>query len=67
MNKFPAWLNTLVLVILMTGILLALPNIYGSSPALQVAAPDDDVVTQTLLDDSSAWWKRPGIRRMPRG
>ncbi len=51
MNKFPAWLNTLVLVILMTGILLALPNVYGSSPALQVAAPDDGEVTQALLEE----------------
>ncbi len=51
MNKFPAWLNTLVLVILMTGILLALPNVYSSAPALQVAVPDEGVVTQELLDE----------------
>ena len=37
MNKYPTWLNILVLVILMTGILLALPNIYGTSPAVQLA------------------------------
>ena len=37
LNKFPAWLNILVLVITATGILLALPNMYGSSPAVQLA------------------------------
>ncbi len=37
MNKYPTWLNILVLVILLTGVLLALPNIYGSSPAVQLA------------------------------
>ncbi len=37
MNKYPAWLNIFVLVILIAGCLLALPNIYGSVPALQIA------------------------------
>ncbi|MDJ0711020.1 MAG: protein translocase subunit SecD [Woeseiaceae bacterium] len=41
MNKFPAWLNLLVLAILAAGCLLALPNIYGSSEAVQIAAADD--------------------------
>ena len=40
MNKYPAWLNTLVLVILLAGCLLALPNIYGSVPAVQIAHTD---------------------------
>ncbi len=46
MNKYPLWLYTLVLAILMAGCLLALPNIYGSVPAVQVAdnasAPYDE-------------------------
>ncbi len=37
MNKYPAWLNILVLVIMLAGCLLALPNIYGSVPAIQIA------------------------------
>jgi preprotein translocase subunit SecD len=36
-NRYPGWLNILVLVILMTGILLALPNIYSTVPAVQIA------------------------------
>ncbi len=40
MNRYPAWLNWLVLIILSLGIMLALPNIYGSAPAVQVAAAD---------------------------
>ncbi len=40
MNRYPAWLNWLVLSILSLGIMLALPNIYGSAPAVQVAAAD---------------------------
>ena len=37
MNKYPAWVNTLVLVFVMAGILLALPNLYGRAPAVQLA------------------------------
>ena len=37
MNKYPAWLNTFVVVIVLVGCLLALPNIYGSVPAVQIA------------------------------
>ena len=40
MNKYPWWLNTLVLVILMAACLLALPNIYGSVEAVQIADGD---------------------------
>jgi len=50
-NKYPAWLNTLVLIILMMGIVLALPNIYGSSPAVQVADIDGVDITQAQLDN----------------
>ena len=37
MNRYPVWLNVLVLVVLLTGILFALPNLYGSVPAIQLA------------------------------
>ena len=33
MNKFPSWLNALVLAILLAGCLFALPNLYGSVEA----------------------------------
>jgi preprotein translocase subunit SecD len=49
MNKYPAWLNVLVLVILLTGFLLALPNIYGSTPALQLADRLGEPVTEAQL------------------
>jgi preprotein translocase subunit SecD len=39
----------LVLVIFLTGILLALPNIYGTAPAVQLANVDGDPITETQL------------------
>ena len=49
MNKYPGWLNTLVLVILMTGLLLALPNFYGSVPAIQMSDMNDQPMDDTRL------------------
>ena len=42
MNRYPAWLNWLVLAIFLFGTILALPNIYGSAPAVQVASADGE-------------------------
>ncbi|NIV17971.1 MAG: protein translocase subunit SecD [Woeseiaceae bacterium] len=49
MNKYPAWLNTLVLVVVLTGILFALPNMYSSVPAVQLADRDADPITEQQL------------------
>ncbi len=51
MNKYPAWLNVLVLVVLLTGILLAMPNLYGSVPAIQLADRLGEPVTETQLQE----------------
>jgi preprotein translocase subunit SecD len=51
MNKYPAWLNALVLVVLLTGILLALPNIYGSVPAIQLADRLGEPLTERQLQE----------------
>ena len=40
MNKYPSWLNALVLAILLAGCLFALPNMYGSVEAVQIADND---------------------------
>ncbi len=53
MNRYPTWLNLLVLGILMLGLLLALPNIYGSAPAVQLSEVDgrpfdDGMVNQVV-------------------
>ncbi len=50
MNKYPAWLNALVLAILLAGCLFALPNIYGSVEAVQIAANDGEPYTEDDLD-----------------
>lgn len=51
MNRYPAWLNILVIVMVIAGAILALPNIYGSVPAVQLANTNADPVTQVQLDN----------------
>ena len=51
MNKYPSWLNLLVLVILLAGCLLALPNIYGSVPAVQIANTDGTDYDEARLNE----------------
>ena len=50
MNKYPAWVNTLVLVFVMAGILLALPNLYGRAPAVQLANDNAPLTEERLAE-----------------
>jgi len=38
MNHYSPWKNTLILIVIAVGILYALPNLYGSAPAVQISA-----------------------------
>lgn len=38
MNRYPLWKNLLVLTAVLVGILYALPNLFGNTPALQISA-----------------------------
>jgi len=51
MNKYPSWLNFTVLAIFIAGIFVALPNLYGSANAVQVASANDGAVTDTMLEE----------------
>ncbi len=38
MNRYPSWKYILILIVIIVGTLYALPNLYGSAPALQISA-----------------------------
>jgi preprotein translocase subunit SecD len=38
MNQYPAWKYLLILLVLITGVFYALPNLFGEDPALQVTS-----------------------------
>ena len=49
MNRYPLWKNLLVLGVVVFGTILALPNIFGDDPALQVSREDGQVVPEFTL------------------
>ncbi len=51
MNRYPTWLNLLVLGIALLGSLLALPNIYGTAPAIQLSQLDGRPFDQGMVDE----------------
>ena len=55
MNQYPLWKYLLITAVLLIGVLFALPNIFGSNPAVQVKAdrdaPIDEVLEGRVVDD----------------
>lgn len=50
MNRYPIWLNLLVLVIFLTGLILAMPNLYETVPAVQLADVNGRDMDDTRLE-----------------
>jgi len=46
LNRFPTWKNVLVIVVVLGGIVFALPNVFGDDPAVQIS-----LETTQPLDD----------------
>ena len=46
LNRFPTWKNVLVAVVVLFGLLFALPNVFGDDPAVQIS-----LETTASLDD----------------
>jgi preprotein translocase subunit SecD len=53
MNRYPLWLNLFIAIVLLGGLVYALPNFFGESPAVQISATkptariDDNLRTRT--------------------
>ncbi len=62
LNRYPLWKNLLILFVLVIGIIYALPNVYGTDPALQISA------TRTTAVDSNTLTQVRGLlesRKLP--
>jgi preprotein translocase subunit SecD len=49
MHSYPAWKVWLVVIVLLIGTMLALPNVFGEAPALQLSRNDRTAVTAEQL------------------
>ncbi|MEE8107904.1 MAG: protein translocase subunit SecD [Gammaproteobacteria bacterium] len=61
MNRYPAWKNILVVAVIVFGTLLALPNIYGEDPALQVAPDKREPMGELGLNRARGFLEEAGV------
>ncbi|MBX3702967.1 MAG: protein translocase subunit SecD [Steroidobacteraceae bacterium] len=51
MRHFPAWKSVMVLVVMLLAALIALPNVFGESPALQLSRRDRAAFTEAAIPE----------------
>jgi preprotein translocase subunit SecD len=61
MNRYPPWVNWLVLVIMLAGTLLALPNAFPDDPAVHMTRADGEPLEAAVLDEAAAKLREAGI------
>ncbi len=65
MNQYSLGTNLLVLFVVITGCLLALPNIYGDDPALQISRTDGEAVEELAVGGIGAALDQAGVEHQP--
>jgi preprotein translocase subunit SecD len=61
MNRYPSWVNWLVLVIMLVGTLLALPNAFPDDPAVHMTRADGEPIEAAVLDEATTKLREAGI------
>ena len=61
LNQYPSWKYVLLIVVLAFGSIYALPNIYGSDPAIQISATRNNVVDSEVESKVLATLKEANI------
>ncbi len=53
-NRFPLWKNFIILIVLVVGVIYALPNLYGNDPSVQLSSSTTKKLQQTKADEIEA-------------
>ena len=61
MNRYPNWVNWMLLAIVVAGTIIALPNLYGDDPAVYVAREGGQLVEESVLPEVRAILDEAGI------
>jgi preprotein translocase subunit SecD len=61
MNRYPLWRYLLIIAVLVTGIVYALPNIYGEDPALQVTEARAGTIEPAFVETVTGALDKAGI------
>lgn len=60
-NRFPFWKNSLILIVLLVGIVYALPNLFGNDPSVQLSSSTVTPLEQTQADEVAARIEKAGL------
>ncbi|RIX76546.1 protein translocase subunit SecD [Acidovorax cavernicola] len=56
MNRYPVWKYAIIVIVMLVGLIYALPNFFGEAPAVQVSAAKTtikvDAATQTRVEEA---------------
>ena len=61
MNRYPRWLNYLVLFVVFFGALLALPNVFGVDNGVHITRSDGSALQETTLSQMRLILEEEGI------
>jgi len=61
LNQYPSWKYILLLVVLVFGSIYALPNIYGSDPAIQISATRNSTIDSSVESKALEALKKSNI------
>lgn len=54
MNQYPLWKNLLILGVVLTGLVLALPNVFSQDPSIEISAARGGHVTEATVGEVRA-------------
>ncbi len=60
-NQYPLWKYLLIVVIVVTGVIYALPNLYGEDPAIQISPARSEQLDETVQRRVSQLLEQEGI------
>jgi len=61
MNQYPAWKYVLIALVLLVGVIYAIPNLYPNDPAVQISSRHGEAVTTELESQAEELLKSKGL------
>jgi len=61
MNRYPLWKNLLVIGVVLFGVVFAMPNLFGDSPAVQITRVDSNKLAPGVMDKISGALKAANV------
>ncbi|MBT8422685.1 MAG: protein translocase subunit SecD [Gammaproteobacteria bacterium] len=63
MNHYPAWKNLLVAAVVLLGVFVAVPNLFGKAPSVQVSRSDNNPLADVTVEQVSGLLDEAQISR----